>query len=151
MARGDVQRPPTRAKRRTLLALCASLAWTAAASTQPQPCDTEKSFITVRVYKAGFLSALGHDHEITAPIARGTLDIGARQVEVYANASALQVLDPRVSREDRAKIRSTMLGPDVLDAERHPEVVFRSTTAEPMGPGSWRINGNLEFDVQLAR
>jgi polyisoprenoid-binding protein YceI len=117
--------------------------WMAAANAQQQPLDTGKSFMTVRVYKAGFLSALGHDHEIAAPIAHGTLDIGARRAEVYADARALRVRDPKVSGEDRAKIQSTMLGPEVLDAERHPEIAFRSTAAEAMGSGSWRINGNL--------
>jgi hypothetical protein len=30
------------------------------------------------------------------------------------------------SDKDRAAIQSTMLGPEALDAERHPEIAFRS-------------------------
>jgi polyisoprenoid-binding protein YceI len=99
--------------------------------------------MTVRVYKARLLSALGHDHEIAAPIAGGTVDATARQVELHANAAALQVRDPKISDKDSAEIRSTILGPAVLDSRRFPEIVFRSTAAEPAGPGSWRVQGNL--------
>ena len=118
----------------------ASLAWTATAAA---PIDTGKSVMTVRVYKAGVLSALGHDHKIAAPIAGGTVDTAARQAELRVNAGALRVSDPQASDKDRAEIQSTMLGPDVLDAERHPEIVFRSSGVEAMGAGSWMVRGNL--------
>ena len=32
--------------------------------------DTQKSVMTVRVFKSGLFSAFGHDHEISAPIRR---------------------------------------------------------------------------------
>jgi polyisoprenoid-binding protein YceI len=115
----------------------------AAAVQQHRAIDTQKSVLTVRVHKAGLFSALGHDHNITAPIARGEVDTSAHQVELHANAGALRVSDPDVSEKDRAEIERTMLGPHVLDAERHPEIVFRSTGAEPVGAGSWRVRGNL--------
>ena len=131
-----------------LTRLMACLAWTAAAIAQPRAIDTGKSAMTVRVYKAGVLSALGHNHEIAAPMAGGTVDTTARQVEFHARARALQVHDPGVSDKDRAQIQSTMLGPDVLDAERHPEIVFRSTGAEPAGAGAWKLHGNLTLHGQ---
>src|SRR5205823_4018614 len=59
------------------------------------------------------------------------------------NASALQVRDTQVSDKDRAEIQSTMLGPEVLDAEHYKEIVFKSTRAEPMDGGSWRVQGSL--------
>ena len=99
----------------------------------------------VRVYKAGVFSAFGHDHEIAAPIASGSIDTAVQQAELRVNAGALQVRDPKGSDKDRAEIQSTMLGPQVLDAERYPEIVFRSTGAEPMGTGSWRVHGNLSL------
>jgi len=105
--------------------------------------DTEKSVITVRVYRAGVLSALGHDHEITAPIARGGVDLAAHRVELSVKAGSLKVLDPKASEKDRSEIQSTMLGHEVLDAERHPEITFQSTGAESNGPGSWNVHGNL--------
>lgn len=126
----------------------ASLAWTAAAIAQPRAIDTGKSAITVRVYKAGLLSALGHDHEIAGPIASGAVDTTARQVELYAHTRGLQVRDPEVSDKDRTEIQSTMLGPEVLDAEKYPDIAFRSTGAEPLGAGSWRVHGNLTLHGQ---
>jgi polyisoprenoid-binding protein YceI len=130
-----------------VLALAVScLAWTAKA--QQHAIDTAKSAMTVRVYKAGVLSAFGHDHEIAAPIAVGWVDSAAHQVELHTNASALRVHDPKASAKDRDEIQKTMLGPDVLDAGRFPEIVFRSTAAEPTGPGSWRVRGTLTLHGQ---
>jgi polyisoprenoid-binding protein YceI len=99
--------------------------------------------MTVRVYKAGLLSAFGHDHEIAAPIASGGVDSAAREVELHANAKALRVADPQASDKDRAEIQHTMLGPEVLDAERFPEIVFRSTAAQAAGPNAWKVEGKL--------
>src|SRR5205814_1780756 len=48
--------------------------------------DTEKSVITVRVFKAGFFSAFAHDHEISAPIEQGGFNEGNTSVEVKVDA-----------------------------------------------------------------
>ncbi len=104
--------------------------------------------MVVRVYKAGIFSALGHDHEIAVPIAGGAVDTAARSVELRANAGALRVRDPHVSGKDQAEIQTTMLGPEVLDAERYPEIIFRSTAAEQAGVGSWRVQGQLTLHGQ---
>jgi polyisoprenoid-binding protein YceI len=135
---------PQNAQRTIIIAAWAvGLAWSAAADGQQRAIDTQKSTMTVRVYKAGLLSALGHNHEIAAPIVRGSVDTSARQVQLYANAGALQVRDPDASGKDRAEIQSTMLGPEVLDAQRYPEIVFRSTAVEAAGPNSWTVEGTL--------
>jgi polyisoprenoid-binding protein YceI len=134
--------------RRALAVWFLSLAWTAAALAQPRAIDPAKSVMTVRVYKAGLLSALGHNHEIAAPIAGGTVDPTARLVELHVSARALEVRDPGVSDKDRAEIQSTMLGSQVLDAERNPEIAFKATGAEPAGAGSWKVHGNLTLHGQ---
>lgn len=136
-------------QRKTILVLCVmSLAWIVSANAQQRAIDTRKSTLTVHVSKAGLFSALGHNHEIAAPIAHGLVDRTARRVELYTNAGALQVRDPDVSDKDRAQIRTTMLGPQVLDAQRYPEIVFRSTAAEPSGAGSWKVAGTLALHGQ---
>ena len=119
-----------------------------AASARQHPVDTQKSTLTVRVYKAGIFSALGHDHEIAAPIASGAVDAATARVELHMKAGELRVRDPNVSEKDRAAIQQTMLGPEVLDVERDPEIVFRSVGAEPMGAGSWRLRGDLTLHGQ---
>jgi hypothetical protein len=53
-----------RLENKVLVVLAASLAWSAAASAQQYAIDSGKSVMTVRVYKAGVFSALGHEHEI---------------------------------------------------------------------------------------
>ena len=109
--------------------------------------DTGKSTMTVHVYRAGALAVFGHDHEITAPIAGGGVDTAGRHVELRVNAAALRVRDPNASEKDRAEIQKTMLGPDVLDAEQHREILFKSTAVEKAGDG-WTVRGNLTLHGQ---
>jgi polyisoprenoid-binding protein YceI len=113
-----------------------------------QAIDTRTSVMTVRVYKSGLLSAFGHDHEIAAPIASGTVDTGAQRADLHVDAGALRVRDPNVSEKDRAEIQKTMLGPEVLDSEHFREIVFRSSAVETAGAGSWKMHGTLTLHGQ---
>jgi polyisoprenoid-binding protein YceI len=133
-------------KEKVLLLLAASGLAYAAAKTNVQEhgaIDTAKSVMTVRVYKAGALSVLGHDHEIAAPIAGGTAD--THHVELRVRAGALRVRDAKGSDKDHEKIQQTMAGPDVLDVARHPDIVFKSSAVEKVNEGSWRVRGNLSL------
>jgi polyisoprenoid-binding protein YceI len=115
---------------------------------QPRPIAVQKSEMTVRVFKAGVFSALGHDHEITAPIAGGTVDIASSRVELRCSAAALRVRDPGVSDKDREEIQKTMLGPAVLEVDRYRQIVFQSTAVESAGAGSWTVTGELTLHGQ---
>ena len=115
---------------------------------QVRQIDAASSTIKVHVSKSGVLSAFGHDHEIDAPIVSGTLDVGAKRVELHVNAAAMKVVDPGASEKDRAEIQSTMLGPEVLDANQYREIVFRSTAATQQSEGIWRVNGDLTLHGQ---
>ncbi len=124
--------------------LAAGLVWAGAAGAEQRAIDIGKSTLTIRVYKTGLFSAFGHNHEITAPIARGIADTGEHpSVEVRVDARALRVVDADVSEKDRADIQRTMLGPEVLDSERFPEIIFQSQVAEPAGTDRWTLRGNL--------
>src|SRR5262249_37688293 len=126
----------------TLFALAAAL--TLAADTKDQHnIDTQKSVLTVHVSKTGALSAFGHDHQIGAPIAQGNVDTATHRVELRVNAKSMRVQDPHASDRDRAEIEKNMLGPEVLDADRYPEIVFKSESAEQAGAGAWTLRGNL--------
>ena len=116
-------------------------------SAQQREVDAAKSVMTVHVSKSGILSALGHDHEISAPIGSGTVNTATRMVELRVRAAALRVRDPNSSDKDREEIQTTMLGPEVLDAERYPEISFRSTSAEKSA-GKWTIQGELTLHGQ---
>jgi hypothetical protein len=112
--------PPKRQlQNKVLVVFVASLAWTAAASARQHAIDSGKSVMTVRVYKAGVFSALGHEHEIAAPITDGVVDSAAHYVELHIKAGSLRVHDPNTSERDRDEIQKTMLGSDVLDLEHY--------------------------------
>jgi polyisoprenoid-binding protein YceI len=57
-------------------------------------------------------------------------------------------LDAEVSADTRAKIQATMLGAEVLDVSRFPEIHFQSTSVEPSGANHWMVHGNLELHGQ---
>ena len=118
------------------------------AMAQPRSIDTSKSVVTVEVKKAGIFAAFAHDHEIAAPIAGGTVNTASRTVELRFNSGMLQVRDRGISEKERADIQDTMLGAEVLDAQRYPEIVFRSTSVEPGGQEFWKVHGDLTVHGQ---
>ena len=126
-----------------ILLLCSSIAFAAPASV-----DTQKSTLTVRVYKSGFFSAFAHDHEISAPIDSGWFSEENPSVEISVTTAKLKVMDKESSESEREKIQEKMLSPDVLDAEKFKEIHFRSTKIEPAGQGSWLVTGNLTLHGQ---
>jgi polyisoprenoid-binding protein YceI len=119
------------------------LTWTFAAGAAPHAIDTRTSTMTIHVGKAGAFSAFGHDHVIAAPIASGRADTEAQTVELKVEAASLRVQDPKASESDKAQVQKTMLGPEVLDAGRHREIAFQSTSARETAKGAWTIAGNL--------
>jgi polyisoprenoid-binding protein YceI len=115
----------------------------AADTAMSKAIDTEHSVLTVRVYKSGFLSAFGHEHEIRAPIQTGTFDEDKPVVDLAVDARTLQVRDSGISDKDRAEIQATMLGPKVLDSEKFPDIRFHSTQVDHLGGEKWIVHGDL--------
>jgi polyisoprenoid-binding protein YceI len=116
----------------------------AAASSDAREIDSQHSTMTVHVYKSGFLSAFGHNHEIEASIQSGQVkESGRPSVDLRIDARKLRVLDPDVSDGTRAQIEQTMLGSQVLDTDHFSEIRFQSTDVEPKGPDHWIVHGNL--------
>jgi hypothetical protein len=117
-----------------------------AANSDARKVDGPRSTITVRVYKSGFFSAFGHNHEIQAPIQSGEVkESGTPSIELRIAARELRVLDPEASDSTRAQIQETMLGTQVLDADHFPEIHFQSTGVEPKGSDHWIVHGNLRL------
>src|ERR1700692_3826578 len=99
-------------------------------NAQQHGIDTQKSTLTILVGKTGVFSGLGHEHEVRAPIHSGAAETGSHPaVEIRVDTRALRVIDKDESEKDRAEVQKTMLGPEVLDSERHQEIVFKSTAA----------------------
>jgi polyisoprenoid-binding protein YceI len=135
--------------RRTVFLAAVALVCVLGVNAQQHNIDTQKSTLTIHVGKTGAFSALGHDHEVRAPIHSGTADTGSHPaVEVHVDARALRVIDKDASEKERAEVQKTMLGREVLDSERHQESVFKSTGAEPAGQGRWTLRGNLTLRGQ---
>jgi polyisoprenoid-binding protein YceI len=105
--------------------------------------DAQRSVMTIRVFKAGFLSAFGHEHEISAPIQQGAFSEDKPTVELLVDARKLRVMDQGISDKDRTEIQTTMLGPKVLDSERFPQIRFHSTEVDRLGEGKWIVHGEL--------
>jgi hypothetical protein len=113
---------------------------------EPPPIDTERSTITVRVFKSGLFRAFADDHVVRAPIAEGSIDDSTTaSVQLAIDAGRLQVLDPGLAEKDRNEVQARMLGPEVLDAERFARIAFRATTVEVLGPDRWLVHGEIEL------
>jgi polyisoprenoid-binding protein YceI len=135
--------------RRTVFLAAASLVCALGVSAQQQNIDTQNSTLTILVGKTGVFSGLGHEHEVRAPVHSGTADTGPHPaVEVHVDAQALRVIDKDASEKERGEVQTTMLGPEVLDSERHQEIVFKTTGAEATGQGRWTLRGNLTLRGQ---
>jgi polyisoprenoid-binding protein YceI len=131
------------------LAILACMTWAAAASTDGRAIDGAHSSLKVRVSKTGFFSAFAHNHEIEAPIESGEVtESGSPSVELRVDARKMRVLDPEASADTRSQLQKTMLGPQVLDTERFPEIHFRSTEVEAKGTDHWVVHGALDLHGQ---
>jgi polyisoprenoid-binding protein YceI len=135
--------------RRIVFLMCASLLCALSVNAQQHNVDAQKSTLTIHVGKAGAFSALGHEHEVSAPIHSGTADTGPHpSVEIHVDARELRVIDKDESDSDRATVQDAMLGPDVLDSQQHQEIVYKSSSAESTGQSKWKLRGNLTLRGQ---
>jgi hypothetical protein len=117
---------------------------TAAPPADSHPIDLERSTLTVLVYKSGLFSAFADNHVIRAPIAGGFISADAPlRVELSVRSASLKVLDPGLAAGKRAEVQTRMLGAEVLDSARYPEIGFASTAIESSGPDRWTVTGRL--------
>jgi polyisoprenoid-binding protein YceI len=118
-------------------------------SAERHAIDVDRSRVTVRVFKSGMFSVLGDDHVITAPIASGYLeDETMPGIEIHIDPHRMRVTDAGLSPGDREAVQKRMLGSDVLDADRFPDVWFRSTTVEVIDRDRWFVRGSLTLHGQ---
>ena len=141
-------RPRSASVRRLLASASAGVAvvWATAAPPRAETrlIDAARSRVTVRVFKSGLFSAFADNHVINAHIASGTISEDAPlAVSLTIRSADLQVLDPNLSSDRRADVQARMLGPEVLDVSKFPEVSFASTTIAPGGPDRWQVTGRL--------
>ncbi len=116
--------------------------------------DPAASHVRVHLGRSGLLKAFGHDHEIDAPVAEGRVDVAdadpARSsVRLRFEAGRLAIVPGTEPAKDVPKVEERMRGPEVLDASRHPDIVFASSrvTGKPVEPGHYHlvVNGSLQL------
>jgi hypothetical protein len=112
---------------------------------QVTPVDTANSRLIVHVSKAGLLSAFADNHEVEARLSEGVIDETARRVRLVVDTRRMNVLDPHLSPEKRQQVQERMLGPDVLDTARFPEVTFESTVVDEADRGHLVVHGRLSL------
>jgi polyisoprenoid-binding protein YceI len=128
-------------KRRFLLILTATVSILAA---QDRAIDTERSTITIHVGKAGLLSAAGHEHWVSAPIASGTINEASQRVEFTVEAAKLRVKpDPKIDAKTEAAIQRDM-EEMTLDMAHFREIKFQSSRVEKAGD-QWNVDGSLSL------
>jgi polyisoprenoid-binding protein YceI len=130
-------------------AIACALSATAAAFGEERLVDTERSTVTVRVYKAGLFRAFADDHLVQAPLAEGSFDDSVPHIQIVIDPRRMRVLDPGLSEKDRQEVQARMLGPEVLDANKFQRISFHSITAEPQDAGKWLVRGELELHGRI--
>lgn len=97
--------------------------------------DSQKSKIDVQVAREGFFKAFGHDHLVSAKEFSGEVQLDSAKLENSSvsftiEAKSLAVVDPGESEKDRQDVQTTMLGEQVLDVARYPQIQFSSTSVK---------------------
>jgi hypothetical protein len=116
---------------------------------ETRPIDTDRSTLTVYVYKSGLFSGLADDHIIDARIASGTVsDTSPLSVAIEVHAGDLKVRDPKLSASKRDEVQTRMVGPEVLDTMKFQSITFESTAIEPNGTDRWNVTGRLTIHGQ---
>jgi polyisoprenoid-binding protein YceI len=118
------------------LLLSASVKTTFASQRQIDPAQ---STLTIHVGKTGLLSAAGHEHVVTAPIADGIIDDGSTASVSFKVESARLLVLPE---DHQSEIQHTMQD-RVLESSRFPEIHFVSDHVQPAGNSQWQVTGQL--------
>jgi polyisoprenoid-binding protein YceI len=115
---------------------------TPAASTAPVPAgaytvDKAHTSLIFRVSHLGFSTWTGRFTRLDANLQFDPRNIGGSRVNV--------TIDPRSIEADNAPsgFLQTLAGKGWLDADRFPEMNFRTKSVEVTGAGTFRVNGEL--------
>ncbi|MCE9667775.1 YceI family protein [Myxococcus stipitatus] len=113
-----------------------------------------ESSVRLHIGKSGMLKTFGHEHEVVAPAFSGQVtldeaDLARSHVSATFESRELRVLPDNEPAKDVPKVQETMLGPQVLDSGRYPDIRFTSTRCEARqtGPGTYEVqlDGQLEL------
>jgi YceI-like domain len=127
--------------------------------------DSSASLLTLLVYRAGPLAALGHNHVIASHELRGRIlldpDLHRSGCEISIAVASLRVDEPElragagpdfvaeVPPAAREATQRNMLGGSLLDAEHHPGIEA-TCAALDLHPGGSAQSGGVDALVRLA-
>jgi polyisoprenoid-binding protein YceI len=116
--------------------------------------DSARSSLTVRAGRAGVFKFAGHDHEIRAVAVTGevTADpdhLSASGVSLRVEAARLTVQPAAEPPDDVPKVQARMVGPELLDVARFPEITFRSTSVTGRRTAEGAFDLVIEGDLSL--
>ena len=125
----------TAARKLTLFLLAVIMSRPAVCATESREAykiDSQKSKVEIQVAREGFFKAFGHDHLVSAKEFSGEVQLDSSKFEnssvsFTVEAKSLTVLDPGESEKDRKDVQTTMLGEQVLDVARYPQIQFSSS------------------------
>lgn len=116
--------------------------------------DSTRSSLTLHTGRAGLFRFAGHDHEIRAVAMAGEIaadpeHLAASGVSLRVEAARLTVQPGGEPPEDVPKVQARMLGPELLDVGRFPEIVFRSTSVSGRRGADGAFDLAVEGDLSL--
>jgi polyisoprenoid-binding protein YceI len=120
--------------------------WMTASATD-RPIDVDNSTLRIHVGKAGLFSTAGHEHWISAPIDRGSLDDSEASEHVAFVVQARKLMvepDKDLSADKQAEVQRTMQE-KVLESDKYPEISFRSSSVKKTSSDSWTVTGILSL------
>ncbi|MQA28408.1 MAG: hypothetical protein GEU82_01015 [Luteitalea sp.] len=124
-------------------AVLCTLAPRGAAFAEEWLIDTERSTITVRVFKSGPVSPAGGDYVIQVPLMDGSFDPSVPHMQLAIDARRMRVLEGALSAKERQEVQALMLGADVLDVDRFPWISFHSVEIQRLDGAEWLVQGEL--------
>jgi YceI-like domain len=92
---------------RSLLPL-ALISCVGSANGQETSIDTAHSKLLIHVSKSGLFSGFAGNHEVEAPIAKGSLDTKAGQLRLSVDSRQMRVRDPQLSSDKRQQVQERM-------------------------------------------
>jgi len=117
----------------------------AAAAQELRSIDTANSRLVVHVFKSGIFSGFADNHEVNAVISEGSIDEGSSRVKFTVEARQMRVVDPKLQLDKRRQVQDRMVGPEVLDVSRFPQITFESTNIEKLRKDQFRVTGQLSL------
>jgi polyisoprenoid-binding protein YceI len=128
-------------------------AWPQLSRPAPLRADTVASQFVIRADRRGLLSAFAHDHQFIPARwqAEAEFDPVRPQevrVDVRVDAATLHDHVARLSQGSRTYVDRETVGPEVLDAQRYPEIRFHGESASARRDGD-HLEGVLHGALSL--